>query len=234
ACKLGTDINFLGREAVEKARAEGPRRNLVSLVLEAGDVPHPARCALWGGELVLRDGKPAGQMMSGAWGEALGAYVGLAYVRHPEGAVVTPAYLRAATYQCNVAPAPPPPAPPPPPSLLPATPRARACAGGRLSCHTGLVPDFRHMPVSLCSPVTNIGDRSSSGRSSDVTISAFDLFKVGIGPSSSHTVGPMRAAGMFVASLADDGVGDRVAGIRAGLVGSLGAARRGPGGGQRV
>src|SRR5215467_2804010 len=103
ACKLGTDINFLGREAVEKARAEGPRRKLVSLVLEAGDVQHPSRCALWGGELVLRDGKPAGQMMSGAWGEALGAYVGLAYVRHPEGDVVTPAYLRAGTYQVNVA-----------------------------------------------------------------------------------------------------------------------------------
>ena len=32
ACKLRTDIGFLGREAVEKARAEGPRRRLVSLV----------------------------------------------------------------------------------------------------------------------------------------------------------------------------------------------------------
>ncbi|HCU91917.1 MAG TPA: hypothetical protein DHU96_03965, partial [Actinobacteria bacterium] len=35
-----------------------------------------------------------------------------------------------------------------------------------------------------------------------MTISAFDLFKIGIGPSSSHTVGPMRAAGMFAGSLA--------------------------------
>ena len=32
-----------------------------------------------------------------------------------------------------------------------------------------------------------------------MTISVFDLFKIGIGPSSSHTVGPMRAAAMFVA-----------------------------------
>lgn len=31
-----------------------------------------------------------------------------------------------------------------------------------------------------------------------MAISVFDLFKVGIGPSSSYTVGPMRAAGMFV------------------------------------
>jgi len=62
-----------------------------------------------------------------------------------------------------------------------------------------------------------------------VTVSAFDLFKIGIGPSSSHTVGPMRAAGMFVASLADDGVLDRVAGIRVELFGSLGATGHGHG-----
>jgi glycine cleavage system aminomethyltransferase T/glycine/D-amino acid oxidase-like deaminating enzyme len=113
ACKLGTDINFLGREAVEKARAEGPRRKLVSLVLDGPQpvpptvpqtVPQTASpSAMWGGELVLRDGKPVGQVMSGAWGEALGAYVGLAYVRHPDGDVVTSAYLRAGTYQVNVA-----------------------------------------------------------------------------------------------------------------------------------
>jgi len=99
-CKLGTDINFLGREAVEKARAEGPRRKLVSLVL---DGPQPAPNVMWGGELVLRDGAPVGQVMSGAWGEALGAYVGLAYVRHPDGDVVTSAYLREGSYQVNVA-----------------------------------------------------------------------------------------------------------------------------------
>ena len=39
-----------------------------------------------------------------------------------------------------------------------------------------------------------------------MTISAFDLFKVGIGPSSSHTVGPMRAAYTFVSRLRDEGL----------------------------
>ena len=34
-----------------------------------------------------------------------------------------------------------------------------------------------------------------------MTVSVFDLFKIGIGPSSSHTVGPMRAACMFASSL---------------------------------
>ena len=38
-----------------------------------------------------------------------------------------------------------------------------------------------------------------------MAISVFDLFKVGIGPSSSHTVGPMRAAFLFVSRLHDTG-----------------------------
>jgi L-serine dehydratase len=62
-----------------------------------------------------------------------------------------------------------------------------------------------------------------------MTISAFDLFKIGIGPSSSHTVGPMRAAGMFVASLEADGLTGRVARVRAELFGSLGATGHGHG-----
>jgi L-serine dehydratase len=62
-----------------------------------------------------------------------------------------------------------------------------------------------------------------------VTVSVFDLFKIGIGPSSSHTVGPMRAAFMFATSLELDGVLPSVAGIRAELFGSLGATGHGHG-----
>ena len=43
-----------------------------------------------------------------------------------------------------------------------------------------------------------------------MAISAFDLFKIGIGPSSSHTVGPMKAALLFVRALRDSGDLDRV------------------------
>jgi 4-methylaminobutanoate oxidase (formaldehyde-forming) len=57
---------------------------------------------LWGGELVLRDGVAAGQVMSAAWGEAVGAPVGLAYVWDPAGGVVTPDFLRAGRYEVNV------------------------------------------------------------------------------------------------------------------------------------
>jgi glycine cleavage system aminomethyltransferase T/glycine/D-amino acid oxidase-like deaminating enzyme len=96
ACKLKSDITFLGREAVEKARAAGPRRRLVSLVLPDPDA------MIWGGELVLRDGVAVGQVTSGAWGEAVGGCVALAYVRHPAGDVLTPDAARSGTYQVNV------------------------------------------------------------------------------------------------------------------------------------
>lgn len=62
-----------------------------------------------------------------------------------------------------------------------------------------------------------------------MAVSVFDLFKIGIGPSSSHTVGPMRAAAMFAESLAADGLLDQVTGVRAELFGSLGATGHGHG-----
>lgn len=58
-------------------------------------------------------------------------------------------------------------------------------------------------------------------------LSVFDIFKIGIGPSSSHTVGPMRAAGQFVRALARDGLLERTVQVRADLYGSLGATGRG-------
>jgi L-serine dehydratase len=62
-----------------------------------------------------------------------------------------------------------------------------------------------------------------------MTISAFDLYKVGIGPSSSHTVGPMRAANTFVARLSADGTLTRTAVVRAEMFGSLGVTGHGHG-----
>jgi L-serine dehydratase len=62
-----------------------------------------------------------------------------------------------------------------------------------------------------------------------MTVSVFDLFKIGIGPSSSHTVGPMRAAFMFSSSLEQDGLLPEVRSVRAELYGSLGATGHGHG-----
>ncbi|MFI7678589.1 L-serine ammonia-lyase [Actinophytocola sp. NPDC049390] len=67
-----------------------------------------------------------------------------------------------------------------------------------------------------------------------MAISVFDLFSVGIGPSSSHTVGPMRAARTFVTGLADDGLLTSVNSVKAELFGSLGATGHGHGSGPAV
>ncbi|MGW0474637.1 L-serine ammonia-lyase [Streptomyces coeruleorubidus] len=62
-----------------------------------------------------------------------------------------------------------------------------------------------------------------------MAISVFDLFSIGIGPSSSHTVGPMRAAGLFVRRLRNEELLGSVASVRAELYGSLGATGHGHG-----
>jgi L-serine dehydratase len=60
-------------------------------------------------------------------------------------------------------------------------------------------------------------------------ISVFDLFKIGIGPSSSHTVGPMKAARLFALDLQQRGLLTRAGRIQITLYGSLGATGKGHG-----
>jgi len=62
-----------------------------------------------------------------------------------------------------------------------------------------------------------------------MAVSVFDLFKIGIGPSSSHTVGPMRAARLFTQGLLHAELLDRTARVRVDLYGSLGATGKGHG-----
>src|SRR5262245_16788444 len=59
-------------------------------------------------------------------------------------------------------------------------------------------------------------------------LSVFDIFKIGIGPSSSHTVGPMRAARRFAEHVVANHAG-QVAGIKVELFGSLGHTGKGHG-----
>ncbi len=96
ACKLKTDIPFLGRDAVEKARADGVRKKLAGFAVDS------AEPMLWGGELILRDGAVAGQVTSAAWGQTTGAGVGLAYLKSPDGCVVDADWVRDGSYQINV------------------------------------------------------------------------------------------------------------------------------------
>ncbi len=62
-----------------------------------------------------------------------------------------------------------------------------------------------------------------------MAVSVFDLFKIGIGPSSSHTVGPMRAARLFALRLAHEGRFEATTRVQSQLYGSLGATGKGHG-----
>jgi 4-methylaminobutanoate oxidase (formaldehyde-forming) len=99
ATALGGEKDFLGRAALterrERLKESGPRRRLVSFVV--GD----PEAMLWGGELVLRDGEPVGQVTSAAYGATLGASVGLAYVRRDEA--VTSAWLAEGGFEVDLA-----------------------------------------------------------------------------------------------------------------------------------
>jgi len=92
ACKLRTSADFIGRAAVENAKRNGVRRKLASFVLRDPEV------MLWGGELILRDGEPAGQVTSAAWGESLGACVALGYV---QGGAASADYVKSGSYQLS-------------------------------------------------------------------------------------------------------------------------------------
>lgn len=82
-----------------------------------------------------------------------------------------------------------------------------------------------------------LGDTLASGGSSTppcelvqhAVVSTFDLFSIGIGPSSSHTVGPMRAAKIFVEDLEQGRVLERVSQMRVDLYGSLALTGKGHG-----
>jgi len=98
ATAIGGAKDFLGRKALvahrDRLRGPGERRRLVSFVVAD---PDPM---LWGGELVLHRGSPVGQVTSAAWGETVGASVGLALLRRDEP--VTSDWLEAGGFQVDV------------------------------------------------------------------------------------------------------------------------------------
>ena len=96
-CKLGSSVPFLGRDAVEEAKRRGPRRRLVSFRAEDPDV------MLWGGELLVRDGQPVGQVTSASWGETVGACVGLAFAGRPGPDPVDRRWWGTGSYEVDVA-----------------------------------------------------------------------------------------------------------------------------------
>ncbi len=97
ACKLKGGVDFLGRAAVEGAHVSGPARRVVSVVVD-DPTAYP-----WGGELVLRDGVPVGQLSSAAWGAAIGSGVGLALVGERASGTATTDWVRSGSYEIDLA-----------------------------------------------------------------------------------------------------------------------------------
>lgn len=85
--------DFLGRDALLKAKDKPAKRRLALFVL---DDPGPV---LWGGELILRDGVPVGEIESAAYGHTLGAAVGLGYIHNDAG--VDAAFVEAGAYEID-------------------------------------------------------------------------------------------------------------------------------------
>jgi 4-methylaminobutanoate oxidase (formaldehyde-forming) len=87
---------FNGRDALLAAMKQPVKRRVVSFTL---DDPEPIA---WGGELVVRDGKPAGEVTSAAYGHTLGRTVCLALV-HANGAPIDAAWLKSGKWQIDIA-----------------------------------------------------------------------------------------------------------------------------------
>jgi 4-methylaminobutanoate oxidase (formaldehyde-forming) len=96
AVALDKPAPFIGRNALRRFKDAGTlNRRVLQFTL---DDPEPV---LWGDELVLRDGRPVGDLRSAAYGYTLGAAVGLGWIR--DTAAIDAAYVTAATWQIDIA-----------------------------------------------------------------------------------------------------------------------------------
>ena len=96
ACKLSKDMPFRGRDALLRIRAEGVKRRIVVLTVAAPEA------MLWGGEAILREGKPAGFVTSAAYGHTLGRPVALGMIVRAE-ATIDADYIAAGRYEIDLA-----------------------------------------------------------------------------------------------------------------------------------
>src|SRR3546814_9748554 len=86
---------FRSRDALLRQKESGVKRRLALFTVD-----DPA-ALLHGGELILRDGRPVGEIRSAAYGHTLGRAVGLGYVHDPDG--VDAAFIAEGTYQLDIA-----------------------------------------------------------------------------------------------------------------------------------
>ena len=94
AVKLRKDVDFKGRAASEKQKAEGVKKMLACFTVDPDVV-------LLGRETIYRDGKRVGWLTSGGYGYTVGKSIGYGYVRNPDG--VDAEFVTSGTYELEVA-----------------------------------------------------------------------------------------------------------------------------------
>ncbi|MGN6470613.1 MAG: GcvT family protein [Rhizobiaceae bacterium] len=95
ALDLGKEGGFIGREAIAAAKGKPLKKRIVQFTLDDGGP------MLWGGELILRNGEPAGELRSAAYGHSLGRAVGLGLVESADG--VDARFLNEGRFEIDVA-----------------------------------------------------------------------------------------------------------------------------------
>ncbi|XP_071548402.1 sarcosine dehydrogenase, mitochondrial [Panulirus ornatus] len=91
-CKLKTDTNFLGREALELQKSKGITKKLVTFTLDDPSRP------LWGLEGIWRNGEAVGYIRRAEYAFALGRSIAYGYVKNPDGGKVTNDFLKSGTW----------------------------------------------------------------------------------------------------------------------------------------
>jgi 4-methylaminobutanoate oxidase (formaldehyde-forming) len=95
AVKLGKNIDFIGRAALEKVAGAPLAKRLIGFTVDDPDV------VLLGRETALRNGQPVGYLTSGGHGYTIGKEIGYGYVRNPDG--VSDEFLRNGSYELVMA-----------------------------------------------------------------------------------------------------------------------------------
>ena len=97
AVKLDKVGGFIGRQALVDAKAKPLTRRMVSVMIEDREP------LLWGGETILRDGRPVGDLTSAGYGHTVGAAIGLGYARRDDGQPLDAAWLESGRFEIDLA-----------------------------------------------------------------------------------------------------------------------------------
>ena len=105
--KMNSNIDFIGREAIEKQEKEGVKKTLVLFIMDDLEYNYETDPWLWGGEPVYRDDKFVGTITTCSFAFSLQKHVGLGYVTNPDDNGVLQktdnVYVKSGRYEVEIA-----------------------------------------------------------------------------------------------------------------------------------